>query len=75
MKDYRTQKIHDFSQNMITCLNQLWHFYPDEHLLDKLLAETYFEIEKKELAIFYCEKALIVDPENKKIAKLKEKLS
>jgi len=74
MKNYRKKKIHEFSQNMITGLNQLRNFYPNDQLFDKLLAETYYEIEERELALFYCEKVLIVDSEDKKIVELKKKL-
>ena len=74
MNNYKRKKIQEFSQNMIESLNQLRNFYPNEQLFDKLLAETYYEIEERELALFYCEKVLIVDSENKKIAELKKKL-
>ena len=74
MKNSRAKRIQDFSQNMIVYLNLLKEYYPNDYLFDKLLAETYYEIEERELALFYCEKALNSNPEDQKMILLKSKL-
>lgn len=74
MESNMEKKMQDFSHNMITYLNQFKKHYAGEHLFDRLLAETYYEIAEKDLARYYCERVLMSDPEDQKMISLKNKL-